>query len=71
VFVSYLEYAQETQRDQMTRDEVDQRLNRRMTQTFGEVYDRAQKMRESMRNAAMDIAVTRVVDGILARGLLP
>jgi glutamate dehydrogenase/leucine dehydrogenase len=71
VFVSYLEYAQETQRDQMTREEVDERLNKRMTTTFGQVYDRAQKMKESMRNAAMDIAVTRVVDGIIARGLLP
>ena len=28
VFVSYLEYTQETQRDQMTREEVDQRLAR-------------------------------------------
>ena len=71
VFVSYLEYAQETQRDQMTRDEVDDRLNQRMTSTFGQVYERAQQMKETMRNAAMDIAVTRVVDGIVARGLLP
>jgi glutamate dehydrogenase/leucine dehydrogenase len=71
VFVSYLEYAQETQRDQMTRDEVDERLNKRMTDTFEQVYERAQQMKETMRNAAMDIAVRRVVDGIAARGLLP
>ena len=71
VFVSYLEYAQETQRDQMTRDDVDERLNHRMTSTFEQVYERAQQTGESMRNAAMDIAVTRVVDGIVARGLLP
>jgi glutamate dehydrogenase/leucine dehydrogenase len=71
VFVSYLEYAQETQRDQMTREEVEDRLNKRMTTTFGQVYERTQQMNETMRNAAMDIAVTRVVDGIVARGLLP
>lgn len=71
VYVSYLEYAQETQRDQMTREEVEERLNKRMTTTFGQVYDRSQQMKETMRNAAMDIAVTRVVDGIVARGLLP
>ena len=71
VFVSYLEYTQETQRDQMTRSEVDQRLNDRMTSTFQQVYESAQRAHTSMRNAAMDIAVTRVVDGILARGLLP
>jgi glutamate dehydrogenase (NAD(P)+) len=71
VFVSYLEYAQETQRDQMTRDDVEDRLNQRMTSTFEQVYDRAKQTVGSMRNAAMDIAVTRVVDGIVARGLLP
>ena len=71
VFVSYLEYAQETQRDQMTRDDVDERLNDRMTSTFEQVYEHAQQTKETMRNAAMDIAVTHVVDGIVARGLLP
>ncbi|MCE5302830.1 MAG: Glu/Leu/Phe/Val dehydrogenase [Planctomycetaceae bacterium] len=71
VFVSYLEYTQETQRDQMTRDEVQRRLFDRMQTTFADVYDRAQRQHETMRHAAMDIAVSRVVDGIMARGLLP
>ncbi len=71
VFVSYLEYTQETQRDQMTRTEVEHRLNNRMKSTFELVFNRAEKTRSTMRHAAMDIAVTRVVDGILARGLLP
>jgi glutamate dehydrogenase/leucine dehydrogenase len=71
VFVSYLEYTQETQRDQMTRDEVERRLNGRMAATFADVFDRAVRTRETMRHAAMDIAVSRVVDGIMARGLLP
>ena len=71
VFVSYLEYTQETQRDQMTRDEVERRLADRMQTTFQQVYERAQRTHETMRHAAMDIAVSRVVDGIIARGLLP
>jgi glutamate dehydrogenase/leucine dehydrogenase len=71
VFVSYLEYTQETQRDQMTRDEVERRLAERMQTTFQQVYERAQQNRQSMRHAAMDIAVSRVVDGVVARGLLP
>ncbi|MEN6450692.1 MAG: Glu/Leu/Phe/Val dehydrogenase [Thermoguttaceae bacterium] len=71
VFVSYLEYTQETQRDQMTREEVDARLNHRMTTTFQRVYERAIEKKEPMRHAAMDLAVTRVVDGIMSRGLLP
>jgi glutamate dehydrogenase (NAD(P)+) len=71
VFVSYLEYTQETQRDQMTRDEVERRLAERMQTTFEQVYQRAERTGETMRFAAMDIAVSRVVDGIIARGLLP
>jgi glutamate dehydrogenase (NAD(P)+) len=71
VFVSYLEYTQETQRDQMTREEVERRLAERMHTTFQQVYDRAQQTGQSMRHAAMDIAVSRVVDGVVARGLLP
>ncbi len=71
VFVSYLEYTQETQHDQMTREEVDQRLNARMRGTFEAVWQRAQQTRETMRHAAMDLAVSRVVEGITARGLLP
>ncbi|MCE5269620.1 MAG: Glu/Leu/Phe/Val dehydrogenase [Planctomycetaceae bacterium] len=71
VFVSYLEYTQETQRDQMTRDEVQQRLYHRMTTTFDRVYERTQQKHQPMRHSAMDLAVTRVVDGIQSRGLLP
>ena len=71
VFVSYLEYTQETQRDQMTREEVEQRLHERMLSTFEAVCRRAEQAREPMRQAAMDLAVSRVVEGIAARGLLP
>jgi glutamate dehydrogenase (NAD(P)+) len=71
VFVSYLEYTQETQRDQMTRANVEQRLFDRMRSTFERVYEQAKQTQETMRHAAMDIAVSRVVDGIVARGLLP
>ena len=71
VFVSYLEYTQETQRDQMTREEVERRLAERMHTTFAQVYERSEQTQVTMRHAAMDIAVSRVVDGIIARGLLP
>lgn len=71
VFVSYLEYAQETQREQVTREEVDKRLNQRMADAFEQVYARVQETHGTMRTAAMDIAVQRVVDGVLARGLMP
>lgn len=71
VFVSYLEYTQETQREQMTISQVEQRLSDRMRQRFDEVYDFATEKGLTMREAAMDIAVNRVVEGVYARGLLP
>ena len=71
VFVSYLEYTQETQHEQMTVEEVEERLSDRMTRTFERVHERACRTSRPMRHAAMDIAVTRVVEGINARGLLP
>lgn len=71
VFVSYLEYVQETQHEQMREDEVNERLFSRMTSSFEQVYDYSKEQKISMRQAAMDIAVGRVVEGISARGLLP
>ena len=56
VFVSYLEYTQETQREQMALKEVEGRLENRMKQRFSNVYDYAQQNRLTMREAAMDIA---------------
>ena len=71
VFVSYLEYTQETQREQMTRPQVETRLADRMTQRFHEVHAHAQQNDLPLRHAAMNLAVTRVVDGVNARGFLP
>ena len=71
VFVSYLEYTQETQREQMTLSQVEDRLSSRMKQRFEEVYDYAAGKKVSMRVAAMDIAVKRVVEAVYTKGLLP
>ncbi len=71
VFVSYLEYTQETQREQMTLDVVEARLRNRMQQKFQDVYQCHQEKNISMRQAAMRLAVQKVVDGVYARGLLP
>jgi len=71
VFVSYLEYTQETQREQMTLSAVNSRLKHRMKERFEEVHALAEDQGLSMREAAMNLAVRRVVDGIEARGLLP
>ncbi len=71
VFVSYIEYVQETQRDQIGLDQIRDRLKRRMTETFEQVHQYADQHGRAMRDAAMDLAVTRVARGIQARGFLP
>ena len=71
MFVSYLEYTQETQREQMTLDEVEGRLEQRMRSCFDSVYQDAKDGKVSMRDAAMDMAVRRVIAGVRARGLHP
>ena len=71
VFVSYLEYTQETQREQMTLEQVESRLQKRMRDRVCQVYEYSQTKQCTMREAAMDIAVGNVVDAIGARGFLP
>lgn len=71
VFVSYLEYAQETQREQTTQERVQKRLLVRMRETFEKVYNHSIASRVSMRCAAMDIAVTTVAHGLESRGYHP
>jgi len=71
VFVSYLEYTQETQREQMTLEAVENRLSERMRQRFSEVYETAKRDKSAMRDAAMNMALKRVLDGVYARGMFP
>lgn len=71
VFVSYLEYTQETQREQMTIAEVENRLFDRMQERFQDVYQLAQEKNMTMRHAAMDMAISKVVEGITCRGYRP
>jgi glutamate dehydrogenase/leucine dehydrogenase len=71
VFVSYLEYTQETQRDQMTAAEVNMRLDERLASVFAEVLARSLEQSVPLRAAAMDLAVLRVLEGLRARGEHP
>lgn len=71
VFVSYLEYTQETQQEQMTEHEVQTRLMRRMSEKFTQVRELSEQRGLSMRDAAMYIAVHGVCSAVVARGYLP
>ena len=55
----------------MTLAEVERRLSDRMKKRFNEVFDFAKEKHLTMREAAMDMAVSKVVEAIFTRGLLP
>ncbi len=69
VFVSYLEYTQETQRDQWTLSDVQQRLAQRMCQRFDTVWQTATAP-QRLREAAMGLAIEHLHQGLISRGLL-
>lgn len=71
VFVSYLEYTQETQQEQMTREEVLARLDRRMREKFKLVQATAEDRKLPTREAAMYLALKNVCAAHIARGALP
>jgi len=71
VFVSYLEYTQETQREQMDIEHVERRLQERMQKKFRVIYEYSQSNNVTMRQASMDIAVSTVANAVKARGFLP
>lgn len=71
VFVSYLEYTQETQQEQMTGREVNDRLAQRMADRYRQVVAAAKELGCPMRDAAMFLAVRTVAAAVVARGLLP
>jgi len=55
----------------LTPAEVERRLEERMRDRLKLVWDATAEKGLTMRETAMDIAVGRVVEAILARGLLP
>ena len=71
VFVSYLEYTQETQQEQMTEAEVLRRLSERMRDRFSRVWQTARERRLSLRQAALLLSIRSVAAAVMARGLLP
>ncbi len=70
VFVSYLEFTQETQQEQMTEQEVATRLRQRMTEKFRQVHELTHERKISMRDAAMYLGVSTVCSAMVARGYL-
>lgn len=71
VFVSYLEYTQETQKEQMTEEDVLERLAQRMRDCYAKVRAFAEERQVPLRQAAMMLSVHTVAEAVMARGLLP
>jgi glutamate dehydrogenase (NAD(P)+) len=69
VIVSYFEWVQGLQNFFWTQDEVNKKLKEMLSRTFHEVIVLSQKERVSLRLAAMMIAVRRVEQAMLLRGL--
>jgi glutamate dehydrogenase (NAD(P)+) len=71
VTVSYFEWVQNLNRDHWSLKEVNNRLKKRMVNSFEEVYGISEKMNESMRTAAYVLALKRLEDAHLKLGLFP
>jgi glutamate dehydrogenase (NAD(P)+) len=71
VTVSYFEWVQGLQEFFWTEEEINERLERIMMRSFANTLELALKERISMRLAAYLVAVKRVADATLLRGIYP
>ncbi|KPK21894.1 MAG: glutamate dehydrogenase [Dehalococcoidia bacterium SM23_28_1] len=71
VIVSYFEWVQDLQSFFWEEDEVNQRLHQVITRAFREVVDMAERDRCALRQCALLLGVSRVVEAIRIRGIYP
>jgi glutamate dehydrogenase/leucine dehydrogenase len=71
VTVSYFEWVQGLQKYFWTEDEVNERLEKIMVDSFTNVYEISQKKNVNMREAAYILALKRIGDAIKIRGIYP
>lgn len=71
VVVSYFEWVQNLQCYRWEADEVDRNLERIMKRAFDEVWTLAERDNVSLRDAAFQLAVSRVSSAIQQRGFFP
>ncbi len=71
VTVSYFEWAQNLQGFFWSEEQVNSQLEQVMKRAFNDVFEVSRKYRTHMRTAAYVLAVGRVADATLVRGLFP
>jgi glutamate dehydrogenase len=69
--VSYFEWVQNNYNYYWTEEEVNKRLDTKITAAFHEVWDMHEKQKCNMRDAAYLVAVKRVADASKLRGIYP
>jgi glutamate dehydrogenase/leucine dehydrogenase len=71
VTVSYFEWVQNLTREHWTLEQVNGKLETKMTKAFDDVYALSQKEESDLRTAALMLGVGRVANGIKVLGLWP
>jgi glutamate dehydrogenase/leucine dehydrogenase len=71
VTVSYFEWVQNLYNYAWTEDEVNERLDHKITKAFHQVWDMAEKHKVNMREAAYMVAVDKVAKATQIRGFYP
>ena len=69
--VSYFEWVQDRDGYFWTVEEVNTRLRRLLERAFAEIYRTAEEQKITMREAATMLAVARVAEATLVRGIYP
>lgn len=71
VIVSHLEWVQALSGLYWEEDEINQRLETRLSRTFNQVWEKAQAKKVSLRTAAYIVALERIAEVYRYRGLFP
>jgi len=71
VTVSYFEWVQDLQENFWEEDEINERLRKKMVRAFGETLEQARRHRVDMRSGAYCVAIERVAEATIVRGLYP
>src|SRR3712207_934264 len=70
VVVSYFEWVQNLQHFRWEEDEVNERLSKIMRKAYRAVHERSQEDEVSLRVAAYELGIERVVESSMARGYI-
>lgn len=70
VTVSYFEWVQNRERYYWTEDEVQEKLEKKMTRAFLDIYEFAQSKKITLRDAALALAIERIGKATKNRGIL-